>query len=647
MVFTLERMQISNFKGIRELAIDFAADVTRIQGMNGTGKTSIADAFSWCIWNKDSHGNAPGSDNFHEKPLDADGHEIHNIDTTVELFCTLDGLRFDLKRTQRENWVKKRGSVEQVFQGNSSTYWINGVEVKQQEYRQRVATIGSEDVFRLIGSLSAFNALDWKKRREQLLALAGTDVDGELLQRQEYRQIADELAQRNIGVDDLRKVLADQRKRCNDELKMLPVRIDEAKAALPNISDMEYQAAKRTMDAAGEEMAEVDADIATLTSGGDAGAARAQTIAMESELISLKRRVLDEHASGKRTLQSEADMRSEEFRRISGMLAESKRKVDWIEDELASETARTNDLRAKFLAVKAEPVNAGDGICPTCGQHLPEGMIEAARAKALDQKRERLEQIKAQGTESAQIARKLDAELEAAKAEADELSERAANAQKDRDEAFALVKEYPADVDFSVEPRIAWLEAQLETMKADKAASPDGKLDALKARKRELADTVDRAGTIIAQKKAAEDTERRIQQHEARQKEVGAQLTETEVLIGTLEKFVQDRCGALEASINAKFPTVRWKLFDIQINGGIADTCVAMLDCGGAYVPYESANTAARINADIEIVNVLSKAYDVSMPLFVDNAERVNRLANTDMQLITMAVSTDSELKIK
>ena len=87
----LQRMAISNFKGIRHFEIDFDQKRTAISGANGTGKTSIADAFSWCLFNKDSQGNAPGTANFREKPLDDEGNEVHNLDTTVELFCTLDG----------------------------------------------------------------------------------------------------------------------------------------------------------------------------------------------------------------------------------------------------------------------------------------------------------------------------------------------------------------------------------------------------------------------------------------------------------------------------------------------------------------------------------------------------------------------------
>ena len=244
MKMILERMRMENFKGIKNLEINFDAGRTAIAGCNGCGKTTIVDAFCWVLFNQNAAGDAPGSDNFREKPLDENGQTVHNLDTTVELFCTLDGQRFDLKRKQTENWVKKRGNSEATFQGNVSAYWINGVETKKQDFDQRIKAIADGEIMRLVGSLGAFNHLEWKKRRAQLLALAGEDVDGKLLATDEYRPIADEIAERNIGVDDLRKVLADRRKDINAELKLLPVRIDEAKKSTCEISSREIKDAE-------------------------------------------------------------------------------------------------------------------------------------------------------------------------------------------------------------------------------------------------------------------------------------------------------------------------------------------------------------------------------------------------------------------
>lgn len=110
---------------------------------------------------------------------------------------------------------------------------------------------------------------------------------------------------------------------------------------------------------------------------------------------------------------------------------------------------------------------------------------------------------------------------------------------------------------------------------------------------------------------------------------------------------MQDRCSALEASINARFPSVRWKLFDIQINGGIVDVCTCMIPCDSGLVAYESANTAAQVHADCEIIDMLSRHYDVSIPLFIDNAERCNSLPEMDSQTIELYVSTDESLSVR
>lgn len=56
----LDRIRIENFKGCRHIEVDFSESRTRLFGMNGVGKTTIADAFAWCMWNKDSHGNPKG-----------------------------------------------------------------------------------------------------------------------------------------------------------------------------------------------------------------------------------------------------------------------------------------------------------------------------------------------------------------------------------------------------------------------------------------------------------------------------------------------------------------------------------------------------------------------------------------------------------
>lgn len=652
MRMTIDRMTIQNFKGVRELSIDFG-DITRIRGMNGTGKTTIPDAFSWVLWNKDSRGNAPGSYDFREKPLDENGDEIHYLDTTVELFCKLDGQPFNLRRTQRENWVKKRGSADAVYQGNVSTYWINDVETKLTDFKARIAQITSEEVFRLIGSLSAFNALDWKKRREQLIALSDVDVDALLLQRDEYRPLADECAQRNVAVEDLRKILSDQRKRTNDELKMIPVRIDEARKALPVfepriIPDAEYIVADTIKD-----IERIDGYIAEAKAQSSQVGTRDRILALETEAISLQRTVADTYRAEMKKLEQERGLASDAFRRASEALVDAKRRLERDQKELAAAESARDTLRESYRKEyerKFTPPET-DGICPTCKQSLPEDMIQAAieeARKTFDIARKvALEDIKQRGTEKGTEVSRLTEAIARNEEEIAAIEKQVEQAAAERDEAYEKIKAMPTEPDYSTEPRIAELREQIDGLRKEQQSSPDEKINGYIARKVELNEILERNRAILARRDAGIETEKRIVELEQQQKEKAARIAELEQLIALVEQFVQDRCSALEDSINEKFPTVRWKLFEKQINGGIADTCQAYIPGSSGLVSYGTANTAAQINSDIEIVNVLSQHYGLSLPLFADNSERVNVLAHTDSQLISLAVSTDEDLKIE
>ena len=646
MKLELREIRISNFKGVREMTIDFSGPRTQITGANGTGKTTIADAFSWVLFNKDSAGNAPGSKDFREKPLDDDGREIHNLETSVELFCTLDGQRFDLKRTQAENWVKKRSSSEATFQGNVSTYWINGVEVKLQDFKARIAAIASEDVFRLVGVLSTFNAMDWKKRRQQLLNLVDEDVDSELLARDEYRPLADAVAQQNVSVDDYRKVAADQRKRINDELRSLPIRIDEAKKSLPTFGPREVHDAEYIVADSRKDIEKIDQMIAEVKAGSDDTAKRTELVHAESDLIMLKRRAMDDLMAGKRELQAQLNSEIDDARKVSARLSDARLDLDRAEKKHQRAAENRDELLAKYAELKSAKTDVST-TCPTCGQPLPEDMVAKAAEKAEADRREAMAGVKADGAVARKTMDEAAQEIEEHKAHIAELESKSETSMQRRKALEEKLRTYPSEPDYEAVTGYAELVEKITSLRSDAGRSPDERLHGLEERKRDLQGIIDRNSVIIAKRDAGIETEKRIEVYEKRQGELAQQLDDTDRMIALVEKFVQDRCGALEASINAKFPTVRWKLFDQQINGGIADTCECMIPCASGLVDYGAANTAAQINADVEIVNVLSRHYDVEVPLFVDNAERVNDLSPTDSQLITLAVSTDPVLTTK
>ena len=120
----LKKLIINNFKGIKELNIDFSK-VTNIQGENALGKTSIFDAFTWLMFDKDSKNRT----DFKIKPLDENNSTIRGLNPTVTGVLDIDGQEIKLTKTYKEKWTKKRGEAEKTFTGNETIYEINDIPV--------------------------------------------------------------------------------------------------------------------------------------------------------------------------------------------------------------------------------------------------------------------------------------------------------------------------------------------------------------------------------------------------------------------------------------------------------------------------------------------------------------------------------------
>jgi hypothetical protein len=124
------------------------------------------------------------------------------------------------------------------------------------------------------------------------------------------------------------------------------------------------------------------------------------------------------------------------------------------------------------------------------------------------------------------------------------------------------------------------------------------------------------------------------------EKTFSQQLADIEKIEFTIQNFIREKVNLLEGRINGMFETVRFRLFDVQINGGIVECCDTLVDG----VPWQDANNAAKINSGIDIINVLSNFYDVSAPVWVDNAESVNLIQPTVAQRIELYVTNDNYL---
>ena len=98
----LKQLELTNFKKTKSLVIDFK-QVTNIRGKNESGKTTIFDAFTWLLFDKDSSDRS----NFDIKTLDEKGQPYHGLDHNVTGVLEVDGNEWKLSKTYKEKWVKR------------------------------------------------------------------------------------------------------------------------------------------------------------------------------------------------------------------------------------------------------------------------------------------------------------------------------------------------------------------------------------------------------------------------------------------------------------------------------------------------------------------------------------------------------------
>ncbi|MDL2205348.1 AAA family ATPase [Eubacteriales bacterium OttesenSCG-928-N13] len=644
MKLSIDRLVIRHFKGIEHSEVDFGCEDAAICGDNATGKTSVFDAFLWLLFGKDSTGRS----DFGVKPYDESGTEIHNLETSVEGAFLLDGRTLTLRHMMSEDWVKQRGQAERVFKGNSHTYWINDVATSASDYKRHIESIAEMEVFRLITNPLEFNTIHWEKRRQILLKLSPVDIDSVLLANPKYSFIGIEMEKKQTNIDGLKKSYKEQKRRVDDELTAIPIKVSEVKRMLGDMDGSSAEKAVQECETLESELETIEGMLIDESAAERLKKLTSEIAQTESVVRTLKNQMFKERLNARQSVQLELSKTQTTINAAKGSLPSAQTRLNNCTDQIARYEKQLADLRNEWYECDkrqmAEP--EVDTLCPTCNQSLPTEMIEAAKVKAAElfakQKERELSEIGARGV---RLKRQKE---DAVKAYSD------AQAEVERlepltDESMiplltGKVAKYDGEPDYSSNSEVVAAEkvltALMDRLNASQGIDPER--EALKARREGINTKLDELNIIIARKDQYDLCVKRIEELEERQQELGIQLADIERAIILIEQFITERCRALEESINTLFPTVRWKLFEVQINTGIKDTCICLIDG----VPFSDANNAAKINAGLEIIDVLSRFYDASVPVFVDNAEAVNQLANIESQRVALTVTTDNPLRI-
>lgn len=609
----LKELELNNFKGIENSVINFKENTT-ILGANGTGKTTIFDAFIWLLFGKDS----TNKKDFSIKTIESNG-EVPSCDHSVAGVIEVDGKVIKLKKTFKEKWTTKRGSNQKVYSGNTTDYEINDVPKKEKDYQEFISTIADEKLFKLLTNPKYFNEILSKdERREILLKLCEGEIkEDDILN---ANSALKELDLKNYSLEDLESINKASAKKLKKEIEELPARLDELKRSkkVYDFDTLDFR--RRSITGTIKQLEEFKL---IQDNSKDKREAYAKIAELQKEQIALKEDDFEKNKKIKELNSKSQKSRADEVLKFDLSCKELEASANERAEKIKKLSIEIDQLRIDYTEVAG---NKEDMNCPTCKQPLPEDLYKKAKS-------EKLEKIINKGNE-------LKTELEKLKNEYEEMQRRLLSA-KDRKEnllttAIELIPEIKDN------PRIEEIEREIKTLEKQISENAERDFGDIDKKIIDLNKDLEEIDGQIAYKKINADIDEKIENYEDKRKEISRKLEEAEKNLYLIGIYSKERSKLIAQTVNKKFKNVSFKLFDTQVNGAIVETCETTV----AGVPYPDVNNAGKINAGLEIIKILSKEYDFEAPIFIDNAEAVNKIIKMPGQTIKLVVSEDKELKI-
>ena len=650
----LKSLALVNFKGVRDFSIAFNDGITTVCGDNGTGKTTLYDAYLWLLFGKDSTGRSDGANGFNVKTTDESGKPIYRLEHSVTAVLEVDGKEIKLQRSLVEKWQKVNGTTDEVMK-DETQYFINDVRTgTKKEYQAEISEIIPEDVFRMITNPYYFTSLSAETQKEMLLGMVGNIDDEEVAATDpDFLALLDQI--NGTSLAKWAREIAAKKKACNDALATIPASIETAQKLMPESED--WATLENELKGVQDRVKEIDQQIADKSALNDEAYKR--KMALMKQQADKRIKLQDRENAIRMEVNAAHNKALSEIQQMENELSVNQNNLDKYRNDKMNVDGKIDELNAKlvemreqFKAVAKEqfPEPSGDVlVCPTCGEPYKGENLENAIAKL----RGNFEQNKAKRQKDIQTkGKQYKAEYDKAVEQQTKLTGLIAKLEDDAleikgnitikknnipvagnaDEAIANDKEC-----LDLRNDITEIDNQLkvEVPQADVSELQSEKAD----RNAAIAEINKRLGKRAmierVNKEIADLEEKRIANNQAK-----ADLEKWE---DVYLRFQKAKDEVLMQRINGLFNVVSFSFVKEQKNGGEKVTCY----CTVNGVPYADVNACGKVNAGLDIINAICATKGISAPIFIDNRESFNVIIPTISQIVNLRVSNDKQLTIK
>lgn len=642
----LKSIHIINFMGCKEQKIDFT-NSTNISGANGSGKSTIYEAFIWLITGKNSRNQSDFEiKNTKDLSLNRQDHSV-----TCEFKITDEHKQesiVTLSKVYKETWTKKRGSEEAEYSGNSTEYFYNNVPMKMSEFKSKIDSLIPEHIFKLITNVKWFNEMDWRERRKILSDIAGAISDNDIAKsRPQFVELFNKLGEKTF--EEYKREIAASKSKLKDELKAIPIRISEAnQSKIENINYNELEEQLRTISLEKQELTndkeeKVKANKKVLD---DILAKQNEKNQLQQKLNQLTNDNKNKFSLNKTGISGEMALCQSRIKKIESDIQIHKNDITNLNNSIKSLTEIVDLTREQWNTLNAEvlpPYDEAKCICPSCQQRLPEDKIQTFKETYKENynkdKAKKLEDLRTKGKSNNSI-------IEKNKTEINNILQIISTLEHELESQKTILS--GLNIDYEIESKKTYEPSQ-EEIDLDKQInefvipeSPKINNEEINLKIQELDTEISEINKQLGTKDINYNLDQRIKTLEKDEKQFAQSLSNLEKEEFLMNEFNKIKVDYIESKVNQMFQYVTFKMFEQQINGSDIECCIAMYDG----VPYNVVNTAGRINMGLDIINVLSNYYQYQAPVFIDNRESVGILIKTDLQIINMEHIKDAPFTV-
>lgn len=634
----LKKVILENFMCYAHAEFDFYA-ITKIMAKNGKGKSTIATAYLWCLFNCDYE--------LKDNPVvrrEIDGKSVDDMDTSVELTLDIDGKEITMKKVQKRTYSKDGSSYK-----DDNKYFVNDVPKTLKDFNAYLDV--DMNVFKMCSNVNAFLNQKPAEMREYLFDLVGDVTDFDIAsQKAELAELVPLL--NKYTVEELSAMNKATKTKITKDLPILDGQIKEKERDIQlkqaiEVSDLELQ--KNSLKVQIADCVAKQTDNNKLMAEYDK--ASSDVLDLKFKQGDLLRKANEENVKARREIEDKIAGKKFLLRQTEKTVDDCERQIDISKHHSVALNESIESYRSQYRQTQELIFNENSLVCSYCGQEYTQDRKEQIKAEFESKKATEIKKI-------TELGNKAKAELDIEKETIESLEKELVEHRKSLEmlntaitELEKQLAELPQEIDVTSSEEYKTLEQQItEKEQAMHKANDISAIKAeLKAQETALRQQLAECESQIAKADTAADEERL---EELRQTRIDSEQNKAnaEKILDLLDELDKAKNEALTEAVNSHFGLVKWQLFEYAKNGNYKSCCIPTVD--GKSILTTMSNKGNRILGRVDICNSIQKISGISAPIILDDSESLStdnqkKVAEmVDSQLIMLIVNDSEKLEI-